>query len=168
MKLGFIGTGKIASSVITGICNSKIKFKQIIISPRNKTIANSLKRKFNKIIHPSSTADISHMVNQFLPGKLPDELIGKIANLEIQNLAEHDLRCTINTGAIVAQIITDHLQEQAVQAPAQTVAATKIQALVRGRKGREEAWEETVGTGQTHAERLATRGQAGSTKSCSL
>jgi len=30
MKLGFIGTGKIASSVITGICKSKIKFKQII------------------------------------------------------------------------------------------------------------------------------------------
>ena len=29
MKLGFIGTGKIESSVITGICNSKIKFKQI-------------------------------------------------------------------------------------------------------------------------------------------
>jgi len=30
MRLGFIGTGKIASSVIIGICNSKIKYKQII------------------------------------------------------------------------------------------------------------------------------------------
>ena len=49
MKLGFIGTGKIASSVIIGICNSKIRFKQIIISPRNRKIANSLKRKFKKI-----------------------------------------------------------------------------------------------------------------------
>ena len=29
MKLGFIGTGKIASSVIIGICNSKIEYKQI-------------------------------------------------------------------------------------------------------------------------------------------
>jgi len=27
MKLGFIGTGKIASSVITGICNSKIQIQ---------------------------------------------------------------------------------------------------------------------------------------------
>ena len=44
MKLGFIGTGKIASSVITGICKSKIKFKQIIISPRNKKIASNLKK----------------------------------------------------------------------------------------------------------------------------
>ena len=36
MKLGFIGTGKIASSVILGVCGSKIKFRQIIVSPRNK------------------------------------------------------------------------------------------------------------------------------------
>ena len=49
MKLGFIGTGKIASSVIIGISNSNIKYKQIIISPRNKKIAQSLKKKFNKI-----------------------------------------------------------------------------------------------------------------------
>ena len=49
MKLGFIGTGKIASSVIIGICNSKIKFKQIIISPRNRKIAKSLKKKSKKI-----------------------------------------------------------------------------------------------------------------------
>ena len=32
MNLGFIGTGKIAYSVITGICTSKISFKKIIIS----------------------------------------------------------------------------------------------------------------------------------------
>ena len=58
MKLGFIGTGKIASSVITGICKSKIKFKQIIVSPRNKTIANSLKRKFNKITIAKNNQEI--------------------------------------------------------------------------------------------------------------
>ena len=45
MNLGFIGTGKIASSVITGICNSKISYKRIIISPRNKNIAKTLKTK---------------------------------------------------------------------------------------------------------------------------
>ena len=50
MKLGFIGTGKIASSVITGICSSSIKYKKIIISSRNKVIANALKKKFKKII----------------------------------------------------------------------------------------------------------------------
>ena len=50
MNLGFIGTGKIASSVITGICTSKISFNKIIISPRNKSIAKNLKQKFKKII----------------------------------------------------------------------------------------------------------------------
>ncbi len=50
MKLGFIGTGKIASSVITGICNSNIKFKKIIISKRNNKTSLSLKKRFKKII----------------------------------------------------------------------------------------------------------------------
>jgi pyrroline-5-carboxylate reductase len=50
MKLGFIGTGKIASSVITGVCNSKISFKKIIISSRNKKISQNLKKRFKKII----------------------------------------------------------------------------------------------------------------------
>ena len=48
MNLGFIGTGKIASSVITGICTSKISFNKIIISPRNKRIAKNLKKRFKK------------------------------------------------------------------------------------------------------------------------
>ena len=50
MKLGFIGTGKIASSVIIGICSSKISFTKIFISPRNKKIAANLKKKFKKVI----------------------------------------------------------------------------------------------------------------------
>ena len=50
MKLGFIGTGKIASAVITGICSSKITFKKILISERNKSISQKLKKKYKKII----------------------------------------------------------------------------------------------------------------------
>ncbi len=49
MNLGFIGTGKITSSVIKGICNSKIKYNKIFISSRNKKIAIDLKKKFKKI-----------------------------------------------------------------------------------------------------------------------
>ena len=49
MILGFIGTGKISSSVITGIYNSKIKYKKILISSRNRIIANRLKKRFKKI-----------------------------------------------------------------------------------------------------------------------
>jgi pyrroline-5-carboxylate reductase len=49
MKLGFIGTGKITSAVVTGICSSNISYKKIIISYRNKSIAQSLKKRFKKI-----------------------------------------------------------------------------------------------------------------------
>ena len=49
MKLGFIGTGKITSSVISGICSSKINYKKIFISSRNSLIAKGLKKKFKKI-----------------------------------------------------------------------------------------------------------------------
>tara|TARA_B100001175_G_scaffold126891_1_gene107971 strand:- start:116 stop:883 length:768 start_codon:yes stop_codon:yes gene_type:complete len=50
MNLGFIGTGKIASSVITGICKSKIKYKKIFISSRNRKISQVLKKKFKNIV----------------------------------------------------------------------------------------------------------------------
>ena len=49
MKLGFIGTGKITSSVITGICTSRISFQKILVSPRNRNIAKKLKKKFRKV-----------------------------------------------------------------------------------------------------------------------
>ena len=58
MNLGFIGTGKIASSVITGISKSKISFKKIIISPRNRVVAQDLKKKFKKIIIAKNNQEI--------------------------------------------------------------------------------------------------------------
>jgi pyrroline-5-carboxylate reductase len=63
MKLGFIGTGKIASSVITGICNSKISFSRILISPRNNIIAKNLKKKFKKIIIAKDNYEIVDKCN---------------------------------------------------------------------------------------------------------
>tara|TARA_Y100000589_G_C26982627_1_gene559225 strand:- start:40 stop:807 length:768 start_codon:yes stop_codon:yes gene_type:complete len=50
MKLGFIGTGKIASSVITGICKSSIKYNKIFISSRNNKISKQLKKRFKRIV----------------------------------------------------------------------------------------------------------------------
>jgi len=58
MNLGFIGTGKIASSVISGICTSSIKYKKIIVSSRNRKIANQLKKKFRRIFIEKSNQKI--------------------------------------------------------------------------------------------------------------
>ena len=50
MKIGFLGTGHITSSVIEGILKSKLKIKKIYISPRNRLISKKLSRKFKKIV----------------------------------------------------------------------------------------------------------------------
>ena len=63
MKLGFIGTGKIASSVITGICNSKISFNKILISPRNQLVAQKLKKNFKKVSIAKSNEEIVNSCN---------------------------------------------------------------------------------------------------------
>jgi pyrroline-5-carboxylate reductase len=63
MKLGFIGTGKIASSVITGICKSKISFDNILISPRNRLIAQKLKKKFKKVNIEKNNQEIINSCN---------------------------------------------------------------------------------------------------------
>ena len=49
MILGFIGTGKISSSIIFGIFKSKLKVKIIYISSRNRKIAKKLAKKFKKV-----------------------------------------------------------------------------------------------------------------------
>ena len=50
MKLGFIGTGKITSSIIHGIFTSTLKSNKIYISYRNKAVSKSLKNKFRSIM----------------------------------------------------------------------------------------------------------------------
>ena len=49
MILGFIGTGKISSSIIFGIFKSKLKIKRIYISSRNRNLAKKLSKSYVKI-----------------------------------------------------------------------------------------------------------------------
>ena len=81
MILGFIGTGKIAASVITGICRSKLSFKKIIISPRNKKKAQQLKRKFKKVVIAKSNQSVIDNSNWVFLGVLPkvgDQILPKL------------------------------------------------------------------------------------------
>jgi pyrroline-5-carboxylate reductase len=81
MKLGFIGTGKIASSVIAGICSSNISFKKIIISPRNKKIANNLNKKFKNIVIAKDNQQIIDQCNWIFLSVTPS-----VGNKIIKNL----------------------------------------------------------------------------------
>ena len=71
MNLGFIGTGNIVSDVITGISKSKIKYKKIIISPRNKKKALFLKRYFKKIIIAKDNQEVIDKADWIFLGILP-------------------------------------------------------------------------------------------------
>jgi len=85
MKLGFIGTGKIASSVITGVCNSKISFNKILISPRNRSIAQKLRRKFRKVSIAKNNQEIVNSCNWVFLAVTPK--VGKkiIPNLKFRS-----------------------------------------------------------------------------------
>jgi len=63
MKIGFIGTGYIAKSVITGILGSKLKINKIFISQHNKKISNFLSRKSRKIVIINNNQEIINRSN---------------------------------------------------------------------------------------------------------
>ena len=71
MKLGFIGTGNIVKDVITGICKSKISYKKIFISPRNKKKSQYLKKKFRKIIIAKDNQAVIDNADLIFLGVLP-------------------------------------------------------------------------------------------------
>ena len=72
MILGFIGTGNIVSDVVTGISKSKINYKKIIISPRNKQKAQSLKKKFKKVVIAKDNQDVINKSDWVFLGVLPE------------------------------------------------------------------------------------------------
>jgi pyrroline-5-carboxylate reductase len=84
MKIGFIGTGKIASSVIKGICSSKIPFTKIWISPRNKIIAANLKKNFKKIIIAKTNQEIVDNCNWIFLSITPTVAQKIIKNLKFK------------------------------------------------------------------------------------
>ena len=71
MYLGFIGTGNIVSDVVTGISKSKISYKKIIVSPRNKKKAQYLKKKFKKVIIAKNNQAVIDMSDWIFLGMLP-------------------------------------------------------------------------------------------------
>jgi len=85
MKLGFIGTGKITSSVVTGICKSKISFKKIILSPRNRNISKKLKKKFRKVSIAKNNQEIVNSCNWIFLAVTP--IVGEkiIKNLKFKS-----------------------------------------------------------------------------------
>ena len=85
MILGFIGTGNIVSDVITGISKSKISYKKIILSPRNKKKAKFLKKNFKKVIIAKDNQSVIDMSNWIFLGVLPHVGENILSKLKFKN-----------------------------------------------------------------------------------
>ena len=72
MNLGFIGTGTIASSVITGIFKSKILFNKIYISKRNNKNSQKLKKKNKKVSIAKNNQEIIDKCDWIFLSVTPD------------------------------------------------------------------------------------------------
>ncbi len=85
MNLGFIGTGNIVSDVIFGISKSKIKYKKIILSPRNKKKALYLKKYFKKITIAKDNQDVINKADWVFLGVLPKVGEAILPKLQFKN-----------------------------------------------------------------------------------
>ena len=97
MNLGFIGTGKISSSIIYGIFKSKLKVDKIYISSRNKNIAKKLEKKFKKIKILKDNQDIinkSSTIILALTPEIGEKIIPKLIFLKNKKIIS--LISTIN------------------------------------------------------------------------
>ena len=72
MILGFIGTGKISSSIIFGIFKSKLRIKRIYISSRNRNIAKKLSKSYGKIKILNNNQEIIDKSSVVLLGVTPN------------------------------------------------------------------------------------------------
>ena len=97
MILGFIGTGKISSSIIFGILKSKLKVKTIYISSRNRSIAKKLTMKSRKIKILNKNQDIIDKSSKIILGITPNVANRILAKLKFsKNKKIISLIATIN------------------------------------------------------------------------
>ena len=91
MKLGFIGVGKIATSVVEGIFKAKINVKEIILSPKNKNNARVLKNKFSRIKIAKSNQEVLDKSNWIVLSVTP-----KVAKQILEKLRFKDSHTILN------------------------------------------------------------------------
>ena len=105
MKLGFIGVGKIATSVVEGIFKAKINIKEIILSPKNKNNARILKKKFSRIEIAKSNQEVldkSNWIVLSVTPKVGKQILEKLKNDKLQlNLLAKDKELVTNSLQVV-------------------------------------------------------------------
>lgn len=89
MRIGFIGTGIIATSVATGFCESGIENLSVTVSPRNKEKAEALHQKYPDLVTVASSnqevVDRSDWVFAALLPEAAEEVISQLTFPEEKN-----------------------------------------------------------------------------------
>ncbi|MCZ2328750.1 pyrroline-5-carboxylate reductase [Bartonella sp. F02] len=78
MKIGFLGTGKISSSIIDGLMVSAFDVSSIVISPRNAQVAERLSHDYDKVViaeNNQALLDASDCVFLCLPNQTAEEVL---------------------------------------------------------------------------------------------
>ncbi|UNE55013.1 pyrroline-5-carboxylate reductase [Bartonella machadoae] len=78
MKIGFLGTGKISTSMIDGLMKSKFDVSSLLISPRNAQMAEHLSLKYDRVIiaeNNQALLDMSDCVFLCLPNQIAEEVL---------------------------------------------------------------------------------------------
>ena len=96
MKLGFIGTGKITSSIVHGIFKSNLKSNKIFISYRNKAVSKNLKKKFRSITILKDNQEIIDKCNIVVLAITPTTGTKILKNLNFNSKKIISLISTIN------------------------------------------------------------------------
>ena len=97
MIIGFIGTGKIASSIIYGIFKSNLKVKRIYISSRNKNIAKKISARFKSVKILKDNQEIINKSSLIILSVTPNVGIKILPNLKFsKNKKIISLVSTIN------------------------------------------------------------------------
>ncbi|EJF88457.1 hypothetical protein ME1_00628 [Bartonella vinsonii subsp. arupensis OK-94-513] len=81
MKIGFLGTGKISTSMIDGLIKSNFDVPSLIISPRNAQSAERLSHKYDKVIiaeNNQALLDMSDCVFLCLPNQVAKEVLSSL------------------------------------------------------------------------------------------
>ena len=104
MKIGFLGTGHITSSVIEGIFKSKLNVKKIYISPRNRLISKKIRKKFKKVsisknnqqlldtsnwVFLAVTPKVGHKILKKLNFKHNHKIVSFISTINLKKLKEY-------------------------------------------------------------------------------
>ena len=113
MKLGFIGTGNITVAVVNGICGSKISFKKILVSPRNKSKALKLRKKFKKVSIAKTNQEIVDKCNWVflaITPKVGEQIIPKLKFRSNQKVVS--FISTIKLEQLKKLLILQHLLHQ--------------------------------------------------------